>query len=71
MPDIALALIHWRGSGVSVLVDCGGGGLPRIPYWGADLGPLTDEDLESVALAGLPQQGSNQTDDRVEVSILP
>lgn len=71
MSEIEPALIHWRGSGVSVLIDCHGDGLPRIPYWGADLGPLTGEDLESVALAGLPQQGSNQTDDRVEVSVLP
>lgn len=71
MPEIEPALIHWRGCGVSVLIDCHGDGLPRILYWGADLGSLEDEDLASVALAGLPQQGSNQTDARVEVSILP
>jgi len=71
MPDVEPALIHWRGSGVSVLIDCQGDGLPRIPYWGVDLGPLTGEDLASVALASLPHQGSNQTDDRVEVSVLP
>jgi alpha-galactosidase len=71
MPDVEPALIHWRGCGVSVLIDCQGDGLPRIPYWGADLGPLADEDLVSVSLAGLPQQGSNQPDARVEVSVLP
>src|SRR5664280_1494855 len=71
MPDVEPALIHWRGSGVSLLIDCQGDGLPRIPYSGADLGPLTHGDLVAVWLAGLPQQGSNQTDDRVEVSVLP
>jgi alpha-galactosidase len=71
MPEIEPALIHWRSSGVSVLIDCHGDGLPRIPYWGADLGPLADGDLVAVSLAGLPQQGSNQTDARVEVSVLP
>ena len=71
MPDVEPALIHWRGCGVSVLIDCQGDGLPRILYWGADLGPLQDHDLASVALASLPHQGSNQTDARVEVSVLP
>ena len=71
MPEIEPALIHWRGSGVSLFIDCQSDGLPRISYWGADLGPLEVEDLASVALASLPQQGSNQTDARVEVSVLP
>ena len=57
MPDVEPALIHWRGSGVSVLIDCQGDGLPRIPYWGADLGPLTGEDLVSVALAVCRNRG--------------
>ena len=34
MPEIEPALIHWRGCGVSVLIDCHGDGLPRILYWG-------------------------------------
>jgi hypothetical protein len=71
MPDVEPALIHWRGCGVSVLINCHGDGLPRILYCGLDLGPLADEDLASVALASLPQQWSNQTDARVEVSVLP
>ncbi len=50
MPEIEPALIHWRGCGVSVLIDCHGDGLPRILYWGADLGSLEDEDLASVWL---------------------
>jgi alpha-galactosidase len=71
MPDVEPALIHWRGCGVSVLIDCQGDGLPRILYWGADLGSLADEDLVSVALASLPHQGSNQANARVDVSVLP
>src|ERR1035437_3225969 len=71
MPDVEPALIHWRGCGVSVLIDCHGDGLPRILYWGADLGPLQDHDLASVALASLPHQGSNQTDARGDVRVRP
>jgi alpha-galactosidase len=32
------APIHLRAAGVSVLVDVGGGRLPRVLHWGADLG---------------------------------
>ena len=71
MPEVEPALIHWRGSGVSLLIDCQSDGLPRISYWGADLGPLTHGDLAAVSLAGVPQQGSNQTDALVDVSVLP
>jgi len=71
LSDVEPALVYWRTSGVCVLIDCHGHGLPRILYWGADLGDLADEDLASMALAAVPQRVPAQTDDLVEVSILP
>ncbi|MGC8627795.1 MAG: alpha-galactosidase [Acidimicrobiales bacterium] len=43
-----------RQAGVMVAVQCDGPGLPRLVYWGDDLGPLSDEDLAALPLAGQP-----------------
>jgi len=43
-----------RQAGVMVVVQCDGPHLPRLVYWAADLGPLGDEDLATLPLAGPP-----------------
>ena len=41
----APAPIHLRAAGVSVVLGTGGGRLPAVLHWGADLGELTAADL--------------------------
>jgi alpha-galactosidase len=61
--------LHRRAGGVSLVVDCTGDRLPRVLYWGADLGDLSGEELADLALATLTQRVSNSTDDAA-VSVL-
>jgi alpha-galactosidase len=63
--------VHRRAAGVSLVLDCAGEGLPRVLYWGADLGELPDEELAALALASVPQYGVNAIDAVVPVSVLP
>ncbi|MFC7533193.1 alpha-galactosidase [Actinoplanes sp. GCM10030250] len=64
-------LLHWRASGVSLVLDCTGPLLPRVLHWGADLGELTLAELGALALAATPQPVSNNIDTVVPVSVLP
>ena len=63
---------HLRSGGVSVVVAVGTSpGLPRILYWGADLGALTDEALRGVAVASVAQVTSYVMDEPVPAAVLP
>lgn len=60
-----------RAGGVALVVDVAGPHLPRVLHWGADPGPLDDDDLARVlpALAGsVPQSG---LDERWPFTLLP
>ena len=46
-----------RRDGVLVVLDIGGPHRPRIVYWGADLGGLTDDDCLAIARAVAAAQG--------------
>ncbi|MFV2120609.1 alpha-galactosidase [Streptomyces sp. Act-28] len=72
-PSVPLdpGLVHLRAAGVSLVLDLTGGTLPRVPHWGADLGPLDDAGLRALRLAGRPQPIGFSVDGPVEVSVLP
>src|SRR5919202_4109160 len=63
-------LVHLRAGGVSLVIDTGGGGLPRIVHWGADLGALSEAELLALSVASAPAAMSSPFD--VEpLAILP
>ncbi|WP_062293275.1 alpha-galactosidase [Demequina phytophila] len=45
-------VVHLRASGVSLLLSTGGGRLPRIAHWGADLGDLPHDALADLVRTG-------------------
>jgi hypothetical protein len=49
------APVHRRAGGVSLVLDCSGDRLPRVLYWGADLGEVSDEELADLAVASVRQ----------------
>lgn len=59
-----------RAGDVSILIDISGR-LPRICYWGADLGELSESETEAVVLAGERAVTSGTTDDPYQLSIVP
>ncbi len=65
------AHLHLRSAGVSLVLDCTGDGLPRVLHWGADLGPLPDTSLASLAAAARPQLVSSSLDVRVPLALVP
>jgi alpha-galactosidase len=64
-------LIHLRASGVSLVLDTRGTGLPSVLHWGADLGQLASADLESMALVAVAPVVPSMPDAPVNVSLLP
>ncbi|WP_225839332.1 alpha-galactosidase [Streptomyces sp. NK08204] len=68
LPDGAVLL---RAAGTALVLDISGGTLPRIVHWGADLGALSDGDLQALKLAAQPQPIGFSVDGPVEVSVLP
>lgn len=63
--------VHFRQAGVSVVLATGDGRLPRLLYWGADLGPLTPAELASLASALRPPFEHNPNDQVWDISLLP
>ncbi|WP_129841814.1 alpha-galactosidase [Streptomyces sp. RFCAC02] len=63
--------LHFRSAGTSLVLDCGGTGLPRVAHWGADLGELSQDALAALVRAGVPQVVWNAVDVVVPVSTLP
>ncbi|MFJ6748698.1 MULTISPECIES: alpha-galactosidase [unclassified Streptomyces] len=65
------ALLHFRAAGTSLVLDLSGGGLPRVPHWGADLGELTPAQLAALVRADAAQKVSGTPDEPVPLSVLP
>jgi alpha-galactosidase len=63
--------LHRRAAGVSLVLDRTGDRLPRVLYWGLDLGDVSDPQLADLAVAAVPPVVSNSVDDPVPVSVLP
>ncbi len=66
-----LRQLHLRRDGVSVVLDVPAAGLPRVVHWGADLGPLTGEELAAAVHAGEPAVPRNALDERWPLTLLP
>ena len=65
-------LHHLRAGGVSVVIAADAVvGLPRILYWGADLGELSEDALRQLAVVSVAQVTSYVNDDPVPAAILP
>ncbi|MCE7083093.1 alpha-galactosidase [Streptomyces sp. ST2-7A] len=64
-------IVVLRADGVGLVLDTGGGTLPRVLHWGADPGPLDPADAVALRLALRPQAIGFSTDEAVEVSVLP
>jgi alpha-galactosidase len=81
--DGTTGILHWRAGGVGLVLATGGGRLPRVLHWGADVvdlaapGALDDvddldeEDLASLAAAADPPASEHPTDVVHEAPILP
>ena len=65
------SLLHLRAAGTSLVLDLSDGLLPVVRHWGADLGELTDAELQAVALSGQVARGDSPFDRADRVSILP
>ncbi|GAA5191022.1 alpha-galactosidase [Rugosimonospora acidiphila] len=63
--------VHFHQAGVSVVFATGSGRLPRLLYWGAGLGELTDAELDALATAQMPPFEHNPNDQVWDVSVLP
>lgn len=64
-------LTHLRAAGVSLVLDLTGGTLPRVRYWGADLGDLDDAGLAALCLGQQAPPVGYPVDGTVEVAVLP
>ena len=71
VPGLTPPVMHLRAGGVSVVLDCTGGRLPRMVHWGADLGDLTSEQLAAVVAATNRQSVSGQMDTPLWLGVLP
>ena len=70
-PPAPSRLHHLRTGGVSVVVETDSRGLPRILHWGADLGPLSDDDLRAVSVVSVGPVTSYVPDLPVPAAMLP
>lgn len=66
-------LLHLRANGVSLVLDggSGGAGLPAVLHWGADLGVLDRDSLETMRAVALPPVLPNTMDAPVRLAVLP
>jgi alpha-galactosidase len=64
-------LVHLRAGGVSLVLDLSGARLPRIRYWGADLGLLEPAALHDLCLGMRPQPIGFSVDSAVDIAVLP
>jgi alpha-galactosidase len=63
-------LAHLRAGGVSLIVDARGPRLPRVIYWGCDLGEISGEVLESLVTVGVAPRVSSVPDDDIVLGVL-
>ncbi|MFJ6950553.1 alpha-galactosidase [Micromonospora aurantiaca (nom. illeg.)] len=66
-----MTIVHLRRARTSLVLDARGPGLPRVVHWGADLGPLPDEDLPAVVDATVPPVVPSSFDRPTVLSLLP
>ncbi|WP_448070541.1 alpha-galactosidase [Georgenia yuyongxinii] len=64
-------LLQLRAGGTSLVLDCAGDRLPRLLYWGPDLGDLAGPDLAELRRVSEPPLVSGQADVVVPLAILP
>ncbi|MDC7120902.1 alpha-galactosidase [Cellulomonas fimi] len=64
-------MLHLRAGGVSVVVDLGGGTLPQVLHWGADLGDLDAAVLADLRTASRPMPIGFPVDGEVVTAVLP
>jgi alpha-galactosidase len=64
------AVVTLTAAGVTVLIDTGGGALPAIAHWGADLGGLAADEAAALVAATVPVAGVNNPDDPPRVAVL-
>lgn len=57
--------------GVCLVLDTPASGLPRVVYWGADLGRLDSAELAALVRAGEPAVPRNALDERWPLTLLP
>ena len=60
-----------RTEGVTAVLDLTDGRLPSIPYWGADLGELSESEVAAIARSSAFPTASNIVDDPVRLAVLP
>ncbi|MDO5740808.1 MAG: alpha-galactosidase [Ornithinimicrobium sp.] len=66
-----MSLLHLRAAGVCVILECSQRRLPVVRHWGADLGDLSETDLDALATAGRAAFVDSPFDVADQVSILP
>ncbi len=69
--DVGGSIVQLRAAGVGVVVDLGGGTLPRVLHWGADLGPLDPGALAALRTGARPTPLGFPVDGEVEIAVLP
>ncbi|HTW07006.1 MAG TPA: alpha-galactosidase, partial [Acidimicrobiales bacterium] len=60
-----------RRAGVMVVLDARGPYLPRVVYWGGDLGELAESELPLLPLAPLQMKGPRAADEGVPLNLSP
>ncbi|MDR2567670.1 MAG: alpha-galactosidase [Bifidobacteriaceae bacterium] len=70
-PSRAGTPLHLRAGGVSLVLDLAGPALPRVLYWGRDLGELGPEDLAALEPASRPGKTPNRPDEPFTLTLLP
>lgn len=71
MPQLVPDLLRVRAGGSDLVLDCTGSQLPRVLYWGEDLGvDLDDDDLRALLTASTAPVGTGQIDIPTPVSVL-
>jgi alpha-galactosidase len=66
-----MTVAHLSTDTVSVVLDARGGGLPVVVHWGAPLGDLSEEDLQTLADMAEPPTAVSTPDQPVPVALLP
>ncbi|MFI5837445.1 alpha-galactosidase [Micromonospora sp. NPDC051300] len=66
-----MTIVHLRRARTSLVLDARGPGLPRVVHWGADLGPLSPDDLPGLVDATVPPVVPSSFDEPTVLSLLP
>ncbi|MET0885750.1 MAG: alpha-galactosidase [Mycetocola sp.] len=63
--------MHLRNGGTSVVLDTRRGPLPSIVFWGADLGDLSQTEMDALGVAARPQRVSGGLDEPAPLTLIP